>query len=122
MNIILHLFNKVWEVGKLPSSWKHGVVVPVAKPEKDHSKAVNYRPIALTSNLCKIMERMVIARINDTIEKKNLLCPHQSGFRKGRSTMDSRIRNQKSIYKLRSINWSVFLTWKKHVVEGGIIN
>lgn len=34
LNIILNLFNKVWESGKLPADWKH---VPITKPGKDHT-------------------------------------------------------------------------------------
>lgn len=58
LSIILSLFNKICELGKLPSFWKHAIIVPVAKPGKDHSQASSYRPIALTSNMCKLMERM----------------------------------------------------------------
>lgn len=86
---ILRLFNKVWESGKLPNDWKHGVIVPIPKPGKDHTQPSNYRPIALTSNLCKIMERMVMSRLVYVIERDNILSPYQSGFRKGRNTMDS---------------------------------
>lgn len=43
---------------------QHGVNVPIAKP------VARTRPIALSSNLCKIMERMVIARLNYIIENK----------------------------------------------------
>ncbi len=85
--IVLSLFNKVWESGKLPADWKYGVIVPIAKPGKDHTQPNNYRPIALTSNLCKLMERMVMSRLVHVIEKKKLLSSYQSGFRKGRNTM-----------------------------------
>lgn len=89
LNIILSLYKKVWDLGKLPDEWKHGVIVPTAKPGKDHKQPTNYRPIALTSNLCKIMEHMVMSRLVYDIEKRNIFSPYQSGFRKGRNTMDS---------------------------------
>ena len=38
LSIILSLFNKVWESGKLPADWKHGVIVPIAKPGKEHTQ------------------------------------------------------------------------------------
>jgi len=56
-DIILQLYNKIWEEGKLPLNWKESIIIPIAKPGKDHSNPENYRPIALTSNLCKIMEK-----------------------------------------------------------------
>lgn len=99
LNFILLLFNKIWEIGKLPSSWKHGVIIPIAKPEKNYLLASSYRPIALTSNMCKLMERMVIGRLNYVIEKENLLCSYQSGFRKGQNTMDSVICLESEIRK-----------------------
>ncbi len=52
---ILVLFNKIWIEGQLPLSWKQAVIIPIPKPGKDYSMAGNYLPIALTSNLCKVM-------------------------------------------------------------------
>lgn len=89
LNLILRLFNMIWETGRLPDAWKHGVVIPIAKPGKDQSQSISYRPISLTSNICKLMERMVMNRLSYVIESKNLFSAYQSGFRKGRKTMDS---------------------------------
>lgn len=61
----------------------------IAKPGKDHSKDSNYRPTTLTSNLCKLMEWMVMNRLIFVIESRNIFSAYQSGFRKGCSTMDS---------------------------------
>lgn len=47
------------------------------------------RPIALTSNLCKIMERMIMNRLTYVIESRDIFSACQSGFRKGRNMMDS---------------------------------
>lgn len=73
--VILNLYNKVWNSGKLPMEWKHGVIIPVAKPGKDHTQPINYRPIALTSNICKIMERMVMSRLVYVIERRDIFSP-----------------------------------------------
>lgn len=85
---ILKLYNRVWESGRLPSCWKHSTIVPVAKPGKDKADVRSYRPIALTSNLCKLMERMITKRLVYDLERRGLLTPHQSGFRCNRTTMD----------------------------------
>ena len=85
---LLGLYNKVWEMGKFPSSWKAAVIIPIRKPGKDPSSPVNYRPIALTSHMGKIMERMVTERLTFYMESRGLLSPSQSGFRRGRGTMD----------------------------------
>ncbi len=70
---LLELFNKVWKEGKLPVAWKEAVVIPIRKPRKDPSKPTSYRPIALTSNLYKIRERMITERLSYEMEKRGLL-------------------------------------------------
>ena len=67
-------------------------VVPIPKPGKDHSEASNYRPIALTSCLCKTMKRMINDRLVWFLESNNLISNIQCGFRQGRSTLDHLVR------------------------------
>ncbi|WP_143558918.1 reverse transcriptase domain-containing protein, partial [Solemya velum gill symbiont] len=64
----------------------------IAKPGKDSTQANSYRPISLTSCLCKTFERMINSRLVWTLESQNLLSPLQCGFRKRRSTVDHLIR------------------------------
>ncbi len=54
IKIVLKCFNRIWEEGSLPQSWKEAVVIPIKKPGKDSSIPLNYRPIALTSHFCKL--------------------------------------------------------------------
>lgn len=86
---VLAIINNVWESGSLPKEWKHAVIIPIVKPGKKPDNPSSYRPIALTSVLCKIMERMVTDRLVDKLEKSGYFVEHQSGFRQGRSTMDA---------------------------------
>lgn len=85
--VILHLYNKVWQEGQLPGLWKQAVIVPIRKPGKDPTNPANYRPIALTSHMCKVMERMITERLTYYLETRNLRSKYQSGFRKGRGTI-----------------------------------
>lgn len=86
--ILLDIFNSIWIQETFPSSWKQATIIPVAKPGKDPSMPNNYRPIALTSCLCKTMERMINCRLVWYLEFYNLLSVEQSGFRQNRSTLD----------------------------------
>ena len=82
----------MWETGKFPESWELATIILIPKPGKDHTEPTNYRPIALTSCLCKTLERMVNARLVWYLEINNLISPVQSGFRSERSTNDNLVR------------------------------
>ena len=89
---LLKIINKIWDTGILPKSWKISLIIPVKKPNKDATDASSYRPIALTSCLCKLMEKMINVRLVWYLEKNNLISPFQFGFRKNRSTLDPLLR------------------------------
>ena len=82
----------MWETGKFPESWELATIIPIPKPGKDHTEPTNYRPIALTSCLCKTLERMINARLVWYLEINNFISPVQSGFRSERSTNDNLVR------------------------------
>jgi hypothetical protein len=42
----------------VPDAWKEVIIIRLMKPGKDRSHATSYRPIGLTSCLCKTVERM----------------------------------------------------------------
>ena len=86
------IFNNIWEKQLFPDSWRKATIIPIPKPHKDHTNPTNYRPIALTSCLCKLMEKLVNKRLMWYLETENKLSKFQSGFRKGRSTIDQLIR------------------------------
>ena len=86
---LLNLYNFIWRTGDFPSTWSEAVVLPIPKPGKDHLQVSNYRPISLTSCICKLMEKMVNARLMFYLERGNFLTPVQYGFRKVRSTTDA---------------------------------
>ena len=68
------------------------IVIPIPKPGKDSTNPANYRPIALTSCICKTMERMVNDRLVWFLEKNQLIATDQSGFRKQIVTLDHLVR------------------------------
>ena len=63
VNTLLQALNNIWFAGNFPPSWRTSTVIPMPKPAKDAPDPNNYRPIALTSCLCKVMERMVNNRL-----------------------------------------------------------
>ncbi|GBM14741.1 RNA-directed DNA polymerase from mobile element jockey, partial [Araneus ventricosus] len=86
---LLYLYNRIWKEHYLPTFWQQATVIPLLKPGKDPTNPSNYRPIALTCCLCKLLEKMINCRLVYYLETNNFIHPSQSGFRRGRSTVDN---------------------------------
>ena len=84
-------YNKIWNSGKYPKQWKTATIIPILKKNKDPTNPKNYRPISLTSCLGKILDKLLNKRLYWFLETNNFLPTEQSGFRKGRSTLDNLI-------------------------------
>lgn len=85
---LLDLFNLIWMNQVFPNKWKKAIIVPILKSNKKPNDPKSYKPIALTCNIGKLLEKMVARRLRWFLETKNLLSPNQYGFRQFRSTQD----------------------------------
>ena len=94
---ILRLFNYIWAQDVFPQVWRHSYIVPILKPGKDRNLVQSYRPIQLTSVLCKLMERMIGRRFTWWLETYSLLSKNQCAFRANRGTMDHVVRIESHI-------------------------
>ena len=92
LKILLDIINKYWDSHTFPESWRKAMVLPIPKPDKDKQNPSNFRPIALTSCICKTVERMVNERLIYFLEKYKKLTKFQAGFRSERGTMDQLVR------------------------------
>lgn len=93
------LVNLCFETGQFPRTLKTGIVVPLYK-SGEKTNIENYRPITLTSNFAKIIEKIFKNRILCFLDKNKILSDNQYGFRKGCSTEDAIRKLTKNIY-----NW-----------------
>ena len=85
--VITYLFNESIKQSFVPEQWKEANIAPVPKVQKP-AKPEDFRPVALTSTLCKVLERILAKFIvNNTKEiwKNN----NQFGFLPGKSTKDA---------------------------------
>lgn len=89
----------IWYEGEVPRQWKRAITLPFQKSGKVPGNPENYRPIALTSHLCKWMEKMTVQRSTSFREKKGIINSHQCGFRKGRSITDAMVKISNEIEK-----------------------
>lgn len=78
------LFNKSIQVTQIPDSWKKAHVTPIFKKGSRHSPS-NYRPVSLTSVICKLLESLVRDAMVEHMTTHGLFSNFQHGFIRGRS-------------------------------------
>ena len=89
---LLRLLNLTWSTGQVPAAWRRAVIIPIPKAGKDPKLTSSHRPIALTSQLAKLAERLVAARLTYLVERDGFVPPEQVGFRRGRSAEENLAR------------------------------
>ena len=90
MRWLQHFLSICLETSTIPSRWKTAKVIATLKPKKPANEPKSYRPISLLSHIYKLLERLILSKINDTVE--GTLPYTQAGFRKGKSTTEQTAR------------------------------
>ena len=94
LETLLNMLNYIRTTGKFPKDWQNATIIPIPKPGKDPAEPNNYRPIALTSCLCKTVKRMINKRLTGFLESYNHISRFKSGFRSNRGTTDNLVRSE----------------------------
>ena len=98
---LANLFNVSLKLGKVPVIWKSALVVPIFKKGQKNNPG-NYRPISLTSVICRILEHIIHKKITDHLIRNNLLSDIQHGFVSQRSTLTQQLNYFHDLTKLHS--------------------
>lgn len=98
----------MFNTGAFPETWKVASVLPFAKPGKDSTLPVSYRPISLLSLLSKIAEKLIANRIKAELIHKQTIPPEQFGFQSNCSTAHAIMHIKKDI--LKAINNKSYTT------------
>ena len=83
-NPLFLLWRASLNSGRIPEKLKLGYITPIYKGG-DKTEPKNYRPIALTSHISKVFEKVVRKEIVELLDRDELFNPGQHGFRQGRS-------------------------------------
>ncbi|ETO36726.1 hypothetical protein RFI_00336, partial [Reticulomyxa filosa] len=77
---LLFLFGWSFRIGYMPITWKKAIIMPIHKPDRDHSQCKNHRAIAL-------------------LNEKQLLHQTQAGFQSWHNTDELLLRLTDTIHK-----------------------
>jgi len=84
------IYKECFRRGHFPTQWKRSVLLPIVKPEKEGLNEVHkYHPISLINIGGKVLEKLLIDRINHHLYSNSLLNKNQFGFFPQKSTVDA---------------------------------
>ena len=86
------IWRNILNKGITPKLLKSSHISPVYK-NGNQGLPENYRPVALTSHVSKVFEKIVRAKIQNHLEENNLYNDNQHGFRKGRSCLSQLLQH-----------------------------
>ena len=66
---LAHVFKMSLQVGIVPLEWKEVNIIPLFK-KGSRNKSVNYRPVSLTSVICKLLETIIRDHMMDFLVKQ----------------------------------------------------
>jgi hypothetical protein len=88
LRAITQLFNSILRTGYFAGQWKVSQVIPILKPRKPPEETQSYRPISMLPVLSKLFEKLLITRIQSTLQDKQIIPDHLFGFRQKHATTE----------------------------------
>lgn len=84
--ILADIINCSISTGVFPTLWKDSYIIPLPK-NPNPTQFSQFRPISILPLLSKVLEHFVNQHLSNHLQSSNLLSQHQSGFRRGHSTV-----------------------------------
>ena len=79
------IFKSSVSCAKIPKQWKFARVSAIYR-KGNRKLASNYRPVSITSIICRLLETIIRDNVVKFLMSNDLLSAYQFGFLKGRST------------------------------------
>ena len=105
VKVLCSICQQVWKTQQWPQDWKRSVVIPIPKKGND-KECSNYSTIALISHTCKVMLKILQARLQQYVNHE--LPDVQAGFRKGRGIRDQIANIRWIIKKAREFQKNIY--------------
>ena len=87
------IYNGCLKEGVFPNRWKKAKFIPIVKPGKEGSDEVNkFRPISLLGSGGKVLEKLLINRINHHVYSREHMSDNQFELRPQKSTVDAALQ------------------------------
>ena len=93
------IYVKTLTSGIIPNDWKNANVTAIFK-KGSKKKAENYRPVSLTSHICKCFERILKDEIVNHLESQDWIKNSQHGFRNNRSCLTNLLESSEVVARL----------------------
>ena len=93
------LWKSSMQTSSIPQKLKFNIIPPIHKGGSKSDPA-NYRPVALTSHIIKIFEKIIRNKLTSFLDENNHLNENQHGFRSGRSCLTQLLAHHDNIISL----------------------
>ena len=106
------LLNKIFEAERIPKGWTRSHLVTIYRDTGDPMQCRNFSGIKLVEHGLKVLEKVLDNRLRKLIK----ICDTQSGFPKGKGTMDAvfvLIRLQEKVLEKQQTMYVAFLDLEK---------
>ena len=107
--IIAYIINKIIDAREVPPILKTGIVTPVYKKKKSVLNPDNYRRITVTALLCKVLEKVIIDPLKQTLKPK--ISKLQRGFCEHSSSVNTAFLLSEAIAEAKDQNIPLYVAF-----------
>jgi hypothetical protein len=69
--LLTYIYNAILRIGYWPKPFKIANIIKIGKPGKDLTDVKNYRPISLLPIMNKLLEKLILRRLNEDLYLEN---------------------------------------------------
>jgi hypothetical protein len=86
ISLLVLTFNAILLTHHFPTAWKHVRLIFIVNPGKDPALPFSYHPISLMDKICKLFEKLLLARNLHEVNVRGMMQDEQFGYRPKHST------------------------------------